>query len=122
MHRSSCELFGCSPSFSFGKFSLLLNFSGNFPLRRSAHPVSVQYLLPIVTLLKDGDDDDEDKDDGVDDDDENDERVEDVVGEGDAKLRKECLTNIWSPLFPRPSIPKEVISQDQNQFYCLINT
>ena len=100
---------------------MLLNFSGNFPLRRSAHPVSVQYLLPIVTLLKDGDDGDEDKDDGVDND-ENDERVEDVVGEGDAKLRKECLTNIWSPLFPRPSIPKEVITKDQNQFYCLINT
>ena len=84
--------------------------------------MSVQYLLLIVTLLKDGDGEDEDKDDGVDDDDENDEWVEDVVGEGDAKLRKECLTNIWSPLFPRPSIPKEVITKDQNQFYCLIQT
>ena len=72
---------------------MLLNFSGNFPLRRSAHPVSVQYLLPIVTLLKDGDDGDEDKDDGVDND-ENDERVEDVVGEGDAKLRKEKHTQV----------------------------
>ena len=57
---------------------MLLNFSGNFPLRRSAHPVSVQYLLPIVTLLKDGDDDDEDKDDGVDDDDENDDGVDHI--------------------------------------------
>ena len=83
--------------------------------------MSVQYLLPIVTLLKDGDDDDEDKDDGVDDDDENDERVEDVVGEGDAKLRKECLTNIWSPLFPRPSIPKESFPKIKTNFNAFYN-